>query len=65
MSSETQGQLVIFTCNMCGESTEVAGTWKEVWEMLKDEGWRCFKDEEADEWVHHCADCRRNPRGAR
>ena len=62
MSSEVTGQLVVFTCDLCGESHESAGTWKDVWAVLKEDGWRCFKDEDGD-WVHRCPQCR--ARGAK
>lgn len=57
MASETQGQLVIFTCDFCGTEHEASGTWRDVWESLKEDGWRSFEDEDG-EWVHRCEECR-------
>lgn len=57
MSSETKGQLVTFTCDNCGNEFSIAGSWRDAWEAAKEEGWRCFKDDD-DEWTHLCEECR-------
>lgn len=59
MSSETNGQLVTFVCDSCGEDREVAGRWRDVWQDLKEDGWRSFKDDDG-EWRHKCPDCVRS-----
>lgn len=56
MSSEAKGQLVIFTCDFCGADYSAAGSFKDAWEAAKEDGWRCFKDEDGD-WVHKCDEC--------
>lgn len=55
MSSDTKGQLVIFTCDSCGDTFEAAGKWKEVWEAAKEDGWRAHA--ENNEWFHKCPEC--------
>ena len=56
MSSETEGQLVTFTCDECGEEFACAGSWRDVWQAAKDDGWRCFQDDNG-EWQHRCPSC--------
>lgn len=57
MSSEQKGQLVTFTCDECGDEFSAAGSWKDVWEAAKQDGWRAFKND-SEEWQHVCEDCR-------
>ena len=59
MSHEVEGQLVTFYCDVTGcEATfSAAGSFKDVWEAAKQDGWRCFKNDE-DEWEHRCPECR-------
>ncbi len=57
MSSEKEGQLCIFTCDNCGDEAEIQShSFKDAWEELKDQGWRCFKNDD-DDWEHRCQDC--------
>lgn len=56
MSSDTQGQLVTFVCDECGDTFEAAGRFKDVWEIARDDGWRCFKADDGD-WQHRCPGC--------
>jgi hypothetical protein len=55
MASWTEGQLVTFECDNCGEEYAAAGEWKDVWESAKEDGWRAFKD--GDDWQHKCPGC--------
>ena len=57
MSHDTRGQLVTFYCDRCDEEFSCAGSFKDVWEEAKGEGWRTFKNDE-DEWEHRCPECR-------
>ncbi len=57
MSSEVKGQLVIFSCDECGDTYEAAGSWKDVWEAARQDGWRAFKSDD-EEWQHACPSCR-------
>lgn len=56
MASDKVGQLVTFTCDECGEEYEIVGDFRDAWEAAKDDGWRCFKNDD-DEWEHRCQDC--------
>lgn len=58
MSATVDGQLVNFICDLCQEETYTAsGSFRDVWESAKDDGWRAFKNAD-DEWEHRCPDCR-------
>ncbi len=59
MSYEQRGQLYIFECDECFEEREISGgDFRDAWEALKDDGWRCFQN--GDEgWDHRCEECRR------
>lgn len=56
MSHEVEGQLVTFFCDNCSEEFSIAGSFKEVWECAKQDGWRSYKNDE-DEWQHKCPEC--------
>lgn len=57
MSSERSGANVIFSCDICGEEYEVYDRdFRAAWEDAKDDGWRCFKNDD-DEWEHRCPEC--------
>jgi hypothetical protein len=56
MSSEINGQNVLFVCDVCDADREIAGTFREAWEYLKEDGWRCFQDEFGT-WQHRCPEC--------
>jgi hypothetical protein len=57
MSSEQRGQEIVFSCDNCEEERAVSShSFKEAWEYLKDDGWRCFKNSSGD-WEHRCPDC--------
>ena len=58
MSSDRDGQLIVFICDNCDEEYKLAGgDFKETWEAAKADGWRCFKNKD-DQWEHRCPDCR-------
>ena len=58
MSKEQKGQLISFYCDNCDEEKQVAShNFVEAWESAKEDGWRCFKNDEG-EWEHICPDCR-------
>lgn len=57
-------QYHVFVCDDCGEeSDQEQGDFMEVWEGLKEEKWRCFKN--GENWNHACPECsgRYNPKG--
>ncbi len=57
MSSHKEGQHIVFICDVCNDEYEIEShDFKDAWESAKDDGWRCFKDEDGD-WVHRCPDC--------
>ena len=58
MSSEQQGQCVIFTCDNCEEELRIAShDFREAWEAAKEDGWRAFMNRR-DRWEHRCPECR-------
>ena len=58
MSSEQDGQLVVFMCDNCDEEYEVQShDFAAAWELAKEKGWRCFKNKK-EEWEHRCPECR-------
>lgn len=61
MSQEREGQETTFTCDNCGETFTISGgDFKDSWEAAKQDGWRCFKNDD-EEWEHRCPDCVRKP----
>ena len=60
MASETRGQLIAFICDECGEEFEISThDWKAAWAAAKQDGWRCFQDDEGEGiWSHRCPGCR-------
>ena len=57
MASEKEGQLVRFICDRCQEEHEIQShSFSDAWQSAKDDGWRCFKNDD-DEWEHRCPDC--------
>lgn len=55
MAVDTKGQLIIWSCDCCDAEREMSGTFKDCWEALKSDGWRCFKED--GEWRHKCDEC--------
>ena len=42
-------------CDGCDYSHSEIGHFSEIWQDLKDEGWRCRRVK--NEWEHYCPDC--------
>ena len=53
--SAQDGESHTFECDHpeCTATHEGGGTFSEVWEDAKVNGWRCFKNDK-DEWAHVC-----------
>jgi len=49
-------------CDECGEDLVdvFLGTFYELVEAIKREGWLIWKDNDTGEWEHYCTECRKN-----
>lgn len=52
-----QGIFGIVVCEECGETEDMHGSFKQVVDQMKADGWQFHHDDETNEWHHTCPDC--------
>lgn len=57
MSTNNDGTDLDYECDYCGElETFPSGdSFSDCWEQLKNDGWRCFKED--GDWKQKCPGC--------
>lgn len=58
MSKDSTTGEHVCSCDYC-DTDAYGGTleFREFWEDIKRQGWRCFKDENDGVWKHKCPEC--------
>lgn len=52
---DNRSETAVVTCDGCPYTEDFEGTFQEVIDEMKDQGWKITKTE--DTWEHYCEDC--------
>jgi len=65
MTIHRNGGRITFQCDSCLDEyeSEDGQEFMDAWNDAKNTGWRSYKDDLTDEWVHKCPRCMKRGRG--